>query len=165
MNYSFYQITDFINQVATGHPHIKTFQMGTLDNVDTFKQTLFPLCYLVPASAVISINGSTTYNFSLIVMDRVNDVANEGLVDKYSTIEWDYRGIDNLNDVWNDTLSTLNDVISFIQRNEESNAYNIYDEITCVPFKDRFDNTLAGWSAEMVITMPNDKPACEITLS
>ena len=165
MVYSFYKITDFINQVATGHPHIKTFQMGTLDNVDTFKQTLFPLCYLVPGTAIIPINGATTFNFSLIVMDRVNDVSNEGEVDKYSTIEWNYRGIDNLNDVWNDTLSTLNDIISFIQRNAESNAYNIYDEITCTPFKDRFDNTLAGWAAEMVVVMPNDKPACEITLS
>ena len=165
MNYSFYKITDFIAQVANGHPHIKTFHMGTIDETDTFKQTLFPLCYLVPGNAVISVNSATTFNFTLIVMDRVNDVANEGLVDKYSTIEWDYRGIDNLNDVWNDTLSTLNDIISFIQRNEESNAYQVYEDITCVPFKDRFDNTLAGWAAEMVVVMPNDKPACEITLS
>jgi len=165
MNYSFYRITDFINSVATGHPHIKTFQMGTLDETDTFKQTLFPLCYLVPGQAVISVNGATTYNFTLMVMDRVADTNNEGLIDELSTLQWDYRNLTNLNDVWNDTLSTLNDVISFIQRNEESNAYQIYEEITCTPFKDRFDNLLAGWAADMVVVMPNDKPACEITLT
>ena len=165
MNYSFYRITDFINSVATGHPHIKTFQMGTLDETDTFKQTLFPLCYLVPGQAVISVNGATTYNFTLMVMDRVADTNDEGLIDELSTLQWDYRNITNLNDVWNDTLSTLNDVISFIQRNEESNAYQIYDEITCTPFKDRFDNLLAGWAAEINIVVPNDKPACEITLN
>ena len=100
-----------------------------------------------------------------MVMDRVADTNDEGLIDELSTLQWDYRNITNLNDVWNDTLSTLNDVISFIQRNEESNAYQIYDEITCTPFKDRFDNLLAGWAADMVVVMPNDKPACEITLS
>ena len=165
MNYSFYKITDFINSVATGHPHIKTFDMGTLDEIDTFKQTLFPLCYLIPGQATINVYGSTVFTFSLLVMDRVIDTNNLGEVDEYSTIEWNYRGIDNLNDVWNDTISTLNDIISFIQRNEETNAYQIYDDVTCTPFKDRFDNLLAGWAAEINIVVPNDKPACEITLN
>jgi hypothetical protein len=165
MNYSFYKITDFINSVANGHPHIKTFQMGTLDETDTFKQTLFPLCYLVPGQATINVYSSTVYTFTLMVMDRVENTNNEGLIDEYSTLQWDYRGLDNLNDVWNDTISTLNDIISFIQRNAESNAYQIYDDVTCIPFKDRFDNLLAGWAAEINIVMPNDKPACEITLN
>ena len=165
MNYSFYKITDFIASVANGHPHIKTFQMGTLADTDTFKATMFPLCYLVPQQATISINGATQYNFNLIVMDRIEDTNNEGLIDAYSTLTWDYRGLSNLNDVWNDCLSTLNDIISFVQRNEESNAFQIYDEVSMTPFEDRFDNLLAGWSAQINITMPNDKPACEITLN
>ena len=111
MNYSFYKITDFIASVANGHPHIKTFQMGTLADTDTFKATMFPLCYLVPQQATISINGATQYNFNLIVMDRVENTNSEGLVDAYSTLTWDYRGLSNLNDVWNDCLSTLNDII------------------------------------------------------
>jgi ABC-type phosphate/phosphonate transport system ATPase subunit len=126
---------------------------------------MFPLCYLVPQQATISINGATTYNFNLIVMDRIEDTNNEGLIDAYSTLVWDYRGLNNLNDVWNDTLSTLNDIISFVQRNEESNAFQIYDEVSINPFQDRFDNLLAGWSAQINIVMPNDKPACEITLN
>lgn len=165
MEYSFYKITDFIASVANGHPHIKTFQMGALGDVDTFKATMFPLCYLVPNQATINVYSSTVLNFTLLVIDRVENTNNEGEIDKYSTLQWDYRNLTNINDVWNDTLSTLNDIISFVQRNSESNAYQIYDDVDCIPFQDRFDNLLAGWGAEINLVIPNNKPACEITLN
>jgi hypothetical protein len=68
MNYSFYKILGFINSTATGHPHIKSFMMGDISEIDNFKQTLFPLCYLVPGEAVINVYGSATFNFNLIVI-------------------------------------------------------------------------------------------------
>ena len=164
MNYSFYKILGFLNSTATGHPHIKSFMVGDISEIDTFKQTLFPLCYLVPGEAVINVYGSSTFNFNLIVCDRVVLTSNEGDIDEVSTLEYNYTGLSNVIDVWNDTLSTLNDIVSFVQRNADSNAFQIYDDVSCLPFKDRFNNTLAGWGATITFTMPNDKPACEITL-
>jgi len=44
-------------------------------------------------------------------------------------------------------------------------GFDIDGDIVCTPFADRFDNGLAGWTAEFIVTTHNDKNRCLFTLS
>jgi hypothetical protein len=56
------------------------------------------------------------------------------------------------------TVKTSNDLTSYTQRGVQN--FEINEDIICTPFADRFDNGLAGWTAEFTLTTHNDKNRC-----
>ena len=74
-------------------------------------------------------------------------------------------GIDNAQDVWNTTLLTINDIISYIYRNPQAYPYNIIGSTLCTPFEQRFDSYMWGWAADMNIAVGNPQDMCVIQIS
>jgi len=61
-------------------------------------------------------------------------------------------------------LLTLNDIISYIYRNPQALDYNVTTSALVTPFEERFSNLLAGWAADINITVGNPQPMCVISL-
>jgi hypothetical protein len=152
-----------MNSVCLAHPNITTFTIGDLYNVDLAKQTLFPLAHLIVNNAAID-SGVMTYNVTLLVMDRVNDITQDS-AGPFNSITKNYKDVTNLLDVWNTSLMTINDITSYIYRNPDAYQYNVIGSSLATPFDERFDNVLAGWSIDMNISVGNTNPMCAISLS
>ena len=160
---TYYSFTNFMNSVCLAHPNITTFTIGDLYNVDLAKQTLFPLAHLIVNNAAID-SGVMTYNVTLLVMDRVNDITQDS-AGPFNSITKNYKDVTNLLDVWNTSLMTINDITSYIYRNPDAYQYNVIGSSLATPFDERFDNVLAGWSIDMNISVGNTNPMCAISLS
>ena len=162
-NVTFYQLTQFFNSIALAHPNIETFTIGDIADVDLSKQTLFPLCHLVPNNTTISPQ-TFTYNIDLIVMDRVVNVTQLSS-GKFNELLYDYKEVNNLHDVWNTSLMTINDIVAYITRNAQADNFMIDTDSICTPFKDEYTNAVAGWTCTMNILVPNDVNACLFAIS
>lgn len=162
-NVTFYQLTQFFNSIALAHPNIETFTIGDIADIDMIKQTLFPLCHLVPNNVVISPQ-TFNYNIDLIVMDRVVNVTQDS-VGKFNELLVNYKEVNNLHDVWNTSLMTINDIVAYITRNAQADNFIIETDSICTPFKDEYNNAVAGWSCTMNVLVPNDVNACLFAIS
>ena len=160
---TYYSFTQFFANVCTSHPSIKLFTMDDIRTVDTRKQTLFPLANLLVNNVTID-SGLMTYNVTLMVMDRVVEITDQS-EGPYNTITKDYKGYNNILDVHNSTLYTINDIISYIYRNPQSFEYNVTTSALVTPFEERFSNLLAGWAADINVTVGNPQPMCAIEIS
>ena len=155
---SFYNITEFFNRISLAHPNITTFTFGNLDDIDLAKQTQFPLAHLIVNNVEVA-SGKITYDVSYMVMDKVANITPES-TGKNNSLVKDYIGVDNSIDVWNSSLETINNIYSYIQRNPDNLDYDIDGDAVLTPFKDRFDNLLAGWGADFSITVGNENNIC-----
>jgi hypothetical protein len=160
---TFYSFTQFFANVCNAHPNITTFDMSDIRTLDTEKQTLFPYANLIVNNVAID-SGIMTYNVTFMVMDRVVEVEDVS-AGKFNTIEKDYRGYSNVSDVWNTSLLTINDVVSYIYRNPNAYQYNVIGSSLATPFEERFQNLLAGWAIDMNIAVGNPNDMCVINLS
>jgi hypothetical protein len=132
-------------------PMVTTVTQGGLDDIDNYKQTLFPLVHIIVNSVIASSN-TFTFNVSIISMDVV-DIAK----DETTNI---FYGNDNEIDVLNTTMVILTRIIEVLIRGELSRKMEIVGTPNMQPFTERFENYLAGWTATMDIIVPNDMSIC-----
>jgi hypothetical protein len=132
-------------------PMVTTVTQGGLDDIDNYKQTLFPLVHIIVNSVTASSN-TFTFNVSIISMDVV-DIAK----DKTTNI---FYGNDNEIDVLNTTMVILTRIIEVLIRGELSRKMEIVGTPNMQPFTERFENYLAGWTATIDIIVPNDMSIC-----
>lgn len=147
----FFRVINKLKEIIEAEPLVTTVTEGGIDDVDLSKQTLFPLCHLIVNNCTISDN-TLTFSVTLLAMDIV-DFSSKETTD-------DFRGNDNEQDVLNERLAVLNRVISLFKRANVGD-YIIEDDVTCEPFVERFENNLAGWSADIEITIENDMTICD----
>ena len=160
---TYYSLTNFFNSVSLAHPNITTFTVTDIFKIDQSKQTLFPLANLIVNEVTIS-SGLMNYNVTYLVMDRVDEniIFSSG---SYNDLDRDYKTLGSQPDVYNSTLLTINDVISYIYRNPQAYAYNINGDAILTPFEDRLSNLLVGWAATMNIVVGNPQDMCVINIS
>jgi hypothetical protein len=97
----------------------------------------------------------------LTVADKVKLKNNESVGIKNAQVI-PFYGTDDVVDIHANTLAIINDLTSFTQRSVE--AFEINGDIDCTPFRDNFDNGLAGWVATFDLTTHNDKNRCLFNL-
>ena len=157
---TFRNIVEYLETVATKHYMINSFHSGFMDEVDINKlgATDYVILYAEPGSATID-TGVMTYNFTLYVLDMINEVVGDepnkqrqGRVDTYS-----------------ENLQILQDVINEFKQNLYSTSW-IADEIVletpinAEPFTARFNNLLTGWSATLSIQVNNTNNLCIVPI-
>jgi hypothetical protein len=102
---------------------------------------------MVPGQVVFNQN-HIHYNFSLIIMDRVDD------------------DLKNLNDVMSDTLEIQKDIWTIILQSytkaQGDFSWDIIPEQTpdVIPFLERFETILGGWTMNMTVQMAFDYNSC-----
>ena len=158
---SFRNVVGYLETIAEKHFEINSFHSGQLDEVDINKlgATDYIILYAEPSTVVVD-KGVLTYNFSIYVMDMINEEVGSdpnrqrvGRVDTYSQ-----------------TLNIIQDVINEFHQNLYSKSWVNNDVVLSLPvnaepFTARFDNTLTGWSANLTIEVPNQNNLCIVPIS
>ena len=153
---SFRNVVGYLETIADKHYEIKSFHSGMMDEVDINKlgATDYVILYAEPGNVVIN-QGVLTYNFTIYVMDMINDEVGDspnkqriGRVDAYS-----------------ETLNILQDVVSEFKHSLTTQSWVngevvLQLPITADPFTARFNNLLTGWSATISVDVNNKNNLC-----
>lgn len=147
----FYRVTQIIRDTLQADENCNTVTYGDITQVDLDKQTMFPLSHVI-------LNGATsgenvmTFNFSVLAMDIVDISKEDGD---------NFKGNDNEQDVLNTQLSVLNKLIQKMRIGSlYSDKYQVVGDVSLEPFRDRFENQIAGWTATFDIIIENDVNIC-----
>lgn len=157
---TFRNVVGYLETIAEKHFEINSFHSGQLDEVDLNKlgATDYIILYAEPGTVIVD-KGVLTYNFSIYVMDMINEEIGDdpnrqrvGRVDTYS-----------------ETLNIMQDVINEFHQNLYSTSWVANDvvlslPINAEPFTARFDNTLTGWSANLSVQVPNQNNLCIVPI-
>jgi 3-deoxy-D-arabino-heptulosonate 7-phosphate (DAHP) synthase len=148
----FYRVMETLKDELQADPNCNTITFGDISEVDLSKQTIFPLSHII-------LNGATsgenvmTFNVSILSMDIV-DISKDEVTDIFV-------GNDNEQDVLNTQLSVLNKVIQKLRIGSlYAEKYQVVGDVGLEPFRDRFENQIAGWTATFDVMIANDVNVC-----
>ena len=154
---AYYEITETIKSSLLEDEHINTVTIGDITQIDLNKQEMFPLGHIMINNA--NLNDSTIqFNITVMVMDVVWQTKHEPESQQYDET---FIGIDNEQDVLNTQLSVINILNQKMMRGTlRTLGYELVGQSTCEPFKDRFENELAGWAYTFSVYVRNDIDIC-----
>lgn len=148
----FYLLTDKIKEELQADDNVNTVTYGDITEVDLNKQTIFPLSHMI-VNGVSSGENTLTFNISILAMDVV-DYSKDEVSDTFV-------GNNNEQDVFNTQLAVLNKVIQKLRIGSlYREMYQVIGDVSLEPFRDRFENELAGWSATFDVVIQNDIDVC-----
>lgn len=148
----YYDLIDTLRTELEASPFINAVTEGNLFNIDLSKQSIFPMCHIMVNNVSILPNVFKA-NISLIAMDIV-DFSKDATTDVF-------KGNTNEQDILNTQLIVLARVIANITNGSlYSSNFQLEGEPSCEPFRDRFENVLAGWTCTLDILFPNEMSIC-----
>ena len=137
----FYLLTDTIKDTLLSDVNVNTVTTGDLTEVDLSKQTIFPLSHMI-VNNVTSSENTLTFNISILSMD---------IVDQSKERETDI----------NTQLSVVNKLIQKLRIGQlYREKYQVLGDASIEPFRDRFENQVAGWAATFDVIIENDINVC-----
>lgn len=153
---AYYQITETLRDFLLANDDINTVTIGDITQVDLNKQEMFPLGHVMINNA--NLNDSTIqFNITVMVMDIVWQTKKEQNQEYDET----FIGIDNEQDVLNTQLTVVNLLNQSMMRGSlRADAFELVGQGTCEPFKDRFENEVAGWAYTFSVYVRNDIDIC-----
>lgn len=151
---TFYNLIDTIKEKVEASDFNNQVTFGDITEVDLSKLTSFPLAHIMVDSAVIE-ERTISYRVKLLVADVV-DVNKDYIEDN------EFLGKSNMQDILNTQFFVLNKLVAQLKRLDiaSSNFLRIQDSVSATPFRDRFENELAGWETELTIISKNDVDIC-----
>ena len=146
----FYNITKTIKDTLEAHSQVNVVTFGDIFDVDLNKQTIFPLSHLMINQAQFE-GQVVRVNVSVMCMDVV-DETKEDPRDQNEP----FYGTNNEQDILNTQLAVLNDLVTKLRKGTlYTDLYQLDGNPTCLPFSERFENLLAGWTATFDVLLPN----------
>ena len=164
VNFSLYYNTlNFFKNIMKNHPSIAKVTQGDLFSFDTTQFPQYPIGNVMIQTANFT-NNTTDYRIQLIVADKSKTLNDDDIPNrKDNKQEVPFYGTNDMVDIHSNTMSILNDLTSYVQKGNYGMEVN--GTVNCVPFADRFNNGLVGWSAEFDLTVHNDRNRCLFFLS
>lgn len=146
----FYNLTKTIKDTLEAHSQVNAVTFGNIFDVDLNKQTIFPLSHIMVNQATI--DGQTmTINISVMCMDIVDETKEDPRNQNEP-----FYGTSNEQDILNTQLAVLNYLIMKLSTGTlYTDLYQLSGIPTCLPFSERFENLLAGWTATFDVILPN----------
>ena len=151
-------IYDIIEKVKTNlraNPIVNTVTFGDISQVDLNKTVMFPLSHFLLGNAQMT-EHTIRLTLSFLFIDVVDYTK-----DFNSNDEGNRQDDTKLVDVYNTQLQIANELISEFRRGDlYREGFQIVGEPVCEPFKDRFENELAGWSVDLTLDIANNISVC-----
>lgn len=148
-----YDLLDRLKNKLRENPNVFTVTYGDLTEINLNKSTFFPLAHFNVTNAIYN-NNTIQFTIQFLAIDIVD--YNKKIYDNDF-----FYGNDNLQDVYNTQLNVVSYVIEQFKRGELfDNKLQLVGSPTAQPFKDRFENELAGWGATIEVAMPNETSIC-----
>ena len=152
---SIYDIIKTIKDFLRAHPIVNTVTFGDITQVNLNKTDMFPLSHFILGNTQLT-EHTIRVTMSFLFIDVV-DYSKD-----YNADDEGYRGDDsNLIDVYNTQMQVANALISDLRRGDlYRDEYQLVGEPILEPFKDRFENELAGWSVDITLDIRNNISVC-----
>ena len=148
----YYQLTSTIEEQLRSTEFTNTVSIGDISKVNLNKQDIFPLAHMI-VNSVIAEENVLRFNISILACDIV-DQSKDLTTDRFT-------GNDNEQDILNTQLLVLNKLIQKLRMGSlHTDMYQLDGDPTLTPFSDRFENELAGWTADITILIYNDIYIC-----
>ena len=146
----FYDITTTLKATLEAHSQVNVVTTGDLFDMDLNKQTIFPLSHIIINQATFE-GQIVRMNVSLVCMDIVDETKENPRAQAEP-----FYGTSNEQDILNTQLAVINDVVTELRKGQlYSDLYQLDGNPTCVPFSERFENLLAGWTATFDVLLAN----------
>jgi hypothetical protein len=149
-----YDILDKIKDRLRNNPNVFSVTFGDISEVDLNKTTMFPLSHLTITNVTFE-RSVINFTIALLCLDIVD----------YNKEKYDgdsFYGNNNIQDVYNTQLQVVNDIVQSVRRGSLFDSkIQLTGEPSAIPFKDRYENELAGWGIEINVSMINDISICE----
>ena len=156
-NYTlYYNILDFFKIIMKNHPSINFVSQGDMYSIDTKEYPAYPLGNFIINDALF-LEKEIVYTCQITVADKVKLKNNESTGTNNAQII-PFEGTDDVVDIHANTLSIINDLISFSRTGVQ--AFEFQGDPRAVPFKDNFDNGLAGWVITFNLRVFNSADTC-----
>ena len=152
---SIYDIIEQIKGFLRAHPIVNYVTYGDITQVDLNKTTMFPLTHFFVRNTTITEHAMrvTVSLLFLDIVDYTKDFNSNDLGDR--------QDASNLIDVYNTQLQIANALVQDLRRGDlYRDKFQLVGDPLCEPFKDRFENELAGWSMDITIDIPNNISVC-----
>ena len=148
----YYQLTSTIEEQLRSTEFTNTVSIGDISKVNLNKQDIFPLAHMI-VNSVTAEENVLRFNISILACD---------IVDQSKDITTDrFTGNDNEQDILNTQLLVLNKLIQRLRMGSlHTDMYQLDGNPSLTPFSDRFENELAGWTADITILIYNDIYIC-----
>jgi hypothetical protein len=148
----YYQLTSTIEEQLRNTEFTNTVSIGDISKVNLNKQDIFPLAHMI-VNSVTTEEQVLRFDISILACD---------IVDQSKDITTDrFTGNDNEQDILNTQLLVLNKLIQKLRMGSlHTDMYQLDGDPTLTPFSDRFENELAGWTADITILIYNDIYIC-----
>ena len=166
---TFRNVVGYLETIATKHYMLNSFHSGMMDEVDINKlgASDYAILYAEPGQAVID-QGVLTYNFTIYVMDMINDEIDE-TTGQTATGTRTKERVGRL-DTYSETLQILQDVLnefkhSLVTASWVDGEVVLNLPVTADPFTARFNNLLTGWSATLSVQVNNTNNLCIAPIS
>jgi hypothetical protein len=150
------QIIQDFSGIAYHHPQIMSFGFGDITqitmDVETKQEPEYPKMYVVPDTVLLNQN-ALQYNYSIIILDQVND------------------DLSNQSDVMSDTLEIVKDIFTILYQSYTAsfggftNYYAPLWSPPATPFLERFETILGGWTLNVTLEQPFDYNVCVLPIS
>ena len=161
---TFRNVVGYLETIATKHYMLNSFHSGMMDEVDINKlgASDYAILYAEPGQAVIE-QGVLTYNFTIYIMDMINDEIDETTGSTATGTRTKER-LGRL-DTYSETLQILQDVLnefkhSLVTASWVDGEVVLNLPVTADPFTARFNNLLTGWSANLSVQVNNTNNLC-----
>lgn len=146
----FYDITTKLKDTLEAHSQVNVVTTGDLFDVDLNKQTIFPLSHIIVNQATFE-GQVVRMSVSLVCMDLVDETKENPRAQAEP-----FYGTSNVQDILNTQLAVINDVVQELRRGTlYSDLYQLDGNPICTPFLERFENLLAGWTANIDVLLSN----------
>lgn len=153
MSTTYKTILNDLGLIGYNHAQIKSFGYGDLsqitNDIETHLEPEYTRMYIIPGSTIF--NGSTIqYNFSIIICDKLEE------------------DLSNQIDVLSDTLEIAKDIFTILHNSygDEFGNFTEYYEpsfgSSVIPFLERFETILAGYTLNISINQTFDYNPCII---
>lgn len=150
-----YDIISKIKSFLRENPIVNTVTFGDILQVDLNKTTMYPLSHFLLGNVQLT-EHTIQITISLLFIDVVDYTKEHNNND-----EGDRQDATNLVDVYNTQLQIANSLVSDLRRGDlYREGYQLVGEPILEPFKDRFENELAGWSVDITLDIKNDLSVC-----
>jgi hypothetical protein len=150
------QIIQDLSGIAYYHPQINSFGYGDITqitmDIETKQEPVYTKMYVVPGEVVLAQN-RLDYNFSIIILDQIDD------------------DLSNQQDVMSDTLEIAKDIFTILYQSytAQYGDFSIYYEPlwgpNVVPFLERFETILGGWTLNITLEQPFDYNTCVLPIT
>lgn len=152
----YYNILNYFKTIMTNHPSIQRVTYGDNWGLDDDEFPQYPIGNVLITNARFQ-DKVLHYTIQLTIADKVK-LKNNDSVGSTNAQDIPYFGTDDTVDIHANTLSILNDLLSFTRLGTE--AFDIVTEPTAAPFKNEFPNALAGWVCTFDLEVFNDQDIC-----